>query len=189
MRSSESRSSTTSLARRHARTKARPAVRAWRSSAEPSRSTSGLVTSTSVMRLPVIARSRSRAMVSVSGSSGTGSLHLTLDLAPSDVGAILLPLEAHALDEFHAARLRQLHAWRDGADREHASAGRDELPLGVPRGTGVEDEDAVFGRRQRDHVTRARRLGIVGRGDDGRDARALRFDRRDARRRARPWYA
>src|SRR5690349_14859655 len=121
MRSSESRSSTTSLARRHARTNDRPVVRASRSAAVPPRSTSGLLTTTSVMRLPVIARSRSRAIVSVSGSSGTGSLHLALDLAPPDVGSILLPVESHALDVLHAARLRQLDTRGDGAHREHAS--------------------------------------------------------------------
>src|SRR5690242_3578012 len=129
MRSSESRSSTTSLARRHARTNERPLVRAPRSAGEPSRSTSGRVTTTSVMRLPVIARSRSRAIVSVSGSSGTGSLRLALDLAPPDVGTVLLSFEADALDVFHAPGLRELDARRDGADGEDAPAGGDELAV------------------------------------------------------------
>jgi hypothetical protein len=69
----------------------------------------------------------------------------------------------------------------DGADREHTSAGGDELAIGIPRRAGVEHEDTVLGRRQGDDVTRARRLGIVGGGDDGRHARAISFDRGDPR--------
>src|SRR4051794_27878084 len=91
-----------------------------------SRSTSPLSTTTSTIRRPVISRSRSRAIVSVSGSSGTDVLMLPLDLAPPDVGPVLLAGEAHPLGDLEASELREFHARRYGADREDAPARGDE---------------------------------------------------------------
>src|SRR5258705_9016704 len=145
MRSPLLRSRTTSLARRQGRTMVAPIVRRASSVASTSRSTSARRTTTPAIERPRISRSRSRAIVSVSGSSGT-RLPLAGDLAPPDVGAVLLAGELDLLGVPKAGSLGFLDRRRHRAHLQHPPPGPDEAALLVPRRAGTDNKDALRAR-------------------------------------------
>src|SRR5689334_13590176 len=83
-------------------------------------------------------------MVSVSGSSGTlGYFGTARQLAPADVGAVLLALESGRRGELLALLARFLHRLSQARHGEYASAGGDQIARRVAPRSGVKEQHVI----------------------------------------------
>src|SRR5687768_16812988 len=174
IRSSVARSSTTSLARLHARTMVTLRVLRASSFALTSRRTSGRCTATRSIVRPAISLWRSRAMVSVSGSSG-----MTVKLSPPDVRPEVAAGKSDVLGPVRAAAAGLGEAVGDGGDRGDTTTGRRELPRRRERGPGVKEQGVWREGADLNEVPPSRRLGIPrGRyhGGDGEGVAPLELE-------------